>query len=71
MLMQSGGERYEIQTGREDGLVAQASNYVNLPSPSISVSDTIAAFAMKGLTTRDMVLLLGTFLPSGVPRLFF
>ncbi|XXG55227.1 hypothetical protein AAC387_Pa03g2941 [Persea americana] len=54
----SGGERYEIQTGRKDGLVSQASN-VSLPSPSISVSDSIAAFATKGLTTKDMVLLLG------------
>lgn len=70
MLMQSGGERYEIQTGRKDGLVSQASN-VNLPSPSISVSDSIAAFATKGLTTKDMVLLLGTLLPSGVPLLSF
>lgn len=47
-----------VQTGRRDGLVSLAKN-VNLPAPSISVSQSIAAFASKGLTTTDMVYLLG------------
>ncbi|XP_010269889.1 PREDICTED: peroxidase 57-like [Nelumbo nucifera] len=54
----SGGGRYEVQTGRRDGLVSLAAN-VDLPGPSISVTDAIAAFAKKGLTATDMVLLLG------------
>lgn len=61
MLMQSGGARYEIPTGRRDGIVSEASN-VNLPTRSISVSNAIAAFANKGLNTTDVVLLLGTYL---------
>ncbi|XP_059627030.1 peroxidase 60 [Cornus florida] len=54
----SGGGRYNVQTGRKDGFVSLASN-VNLPAPSISVSDSIAAFAKKGLGAIDMVYLLG------------
>ncbi|KAF8039591.1 hypothetical protein BT93_B1952 [Corymbia citriodora subsp. variegata] len=54
----SGGGRYKIETGRKDGLVSLASN-VDLPAPSISVNDSITAFARKGLTVSDMVLLLG------------
>ncbi|KAK3443767.1 hypothetical protein EUGRSUZ_B03840 [Eucalyptus grandis] len=54
----SGGGRYKVETGRKDGLVSLASN-VNLPPPSISVDNSIAAFAQKGLNVSDMVLLLG------------
>ncbi|KAL7226196.1 hypothetical protein ACSBR1_021347 [Camellia fascicularis] len=54
----SGGEQYRVQTGRRDGLVSLAQN-VNLPAPSISVSDSIKAFANKGLGVTDMVYLLG------------
>ncbi|KAA8544269.1 hypothetical protein F0562_022281 [Nyssa sinensis] len=54
----SGGGQYNVQTGRRDGLVSLATN-VNLPAPSISVSDSINAFANKGLTAIDMVYLLG------------
>ncbi|PIN20733.1 Peroxidase [Handroanthus impetiginosus] len=54
----SGGGRYIVQTGRKDGTVSLAKN-VNLPAPSISVSDSIKAFAKKGLNAADMVLLLG------------
>ncbi|THG13986.1 peroxidase 57-like [Camellia sinensis] len=54
----SGGEQYRVQTGRRDGLVSLAQN-VNLPAPSISVSDSIKAFANKGLGVIDMVYLLG------------
>ncbi|WOH08589.1 hypothetical protein DCAR_0728033 [Daucus carota subsp. sativus] len=54
----SGGGTYNVQTGRRDGLVSLASN-VDLPPPFISVSDSIAAFAAKGLNVTDMVYLLG------------
>ncbi|KAL7154097.1 hypothetical protein ABFS83_04G211900 [Erythranthe nasuta] len=53
-----GGGRYFVQTGRRDGAVSLAKN-VNLPSPSVSVSDSIKAFAQKGLTPIDMIYLLG------------
>ncbi|KAA8533942.1 hypothetical protein F0562_031459 [Nyssa sinensis] len=55
----SGGGRYEVQTGRRDGSVSLARN-VNLPVPSMSVSEAIVAFAQKGLTAADMILLLGS-----------
>ncbi|KAL4611730.1 hypothetical protein ACB092_08G146400 [Castanea dentata] len=51
------GYRYDVQTGRRDGLVSLAQN-VDLPSPRISVNDSIAAFARKGLSATDMVYLL-------------
>jgi peroxidase len=57
--MQSGGGRYNVQTGRRDGFESLAIN-VDLPSPTLSVPQSIAAFARKGLTDTDMVYLLGT-----------
>ncbi|XP_048504157.1 peroxidase 60-like [Beta vulgaris subsp. vulgaris] len=53
-----GGKWYHVQTGRRDGLISQASD-VDLPSPYLSISETIQAFAKKGLSIQDMVLLLG------------
>jgi peroxidase len=58
-MMQSGGGRYDVPTGRRDGFESLAQN-VDLPSPTISVSDSIAKFAGKGLGATDMVYLLGT-----------
>lgn len=58
MYFQSGGGRYNVQTGRRDGLISLAAN-VDLPAPSISVPDSVAAFARKGLNMTDMVHLLG------------
>ncbi|XP_021279152.1 peroxidase 60 [Herrania umbratica] len=54
----SGEGRYSVETGRRDGFVSLASN-VDLPSPSFSVSQSVDAFAKKGLDPTDMVLLLG------------
>lgn len=58
---QNGGGTYNVQTGRRDGLVSLALN-VDLPPPFISVSDSIAAFAAKGLNVMDMVYLFGNLL---------
>ncbi|XVF05148.1 hypothetical protein REPUB_Repub05bG0146900 [Reevesia pubescens] len=52
-----GGGRYDVETGRRDGL-SSALN-VDLPSPRLSVSQTIDAFERKGLNITDTVLLLG------------
>ncbi|KAJ8465892.1 hypothetical protein OPV22_028444 [Ensete ventricosum] len=57
-VVMGGGRRYEVQTGRRDGTISRASD-VNLPGPSISVSDAIRVFNGKGLSAEDMVLLLG------------
>uniref|UniRef100_A0A803PZR6 Peroxidase n=1 Tax=Cannabis sativa TaxID=3483 RepID=A0A803PZR6_CANSA len=55
----SGGKvNYGVEGGRLDGKVSKASN-VDLPPPSISVSNSIKAFQKKGLGVNDMVYLLG------------
>ncbi|KAL3828577.1 hypothetical protein ACJIZ3_017379 [Penstemon smallii] len=58
-FVNSGGEggKYIVETGRRDGRVSLAKN-VDLPSPSISVSNSIKAFSNKGLNLTDMVYLL-------------
>lgn len=53
--------RYELPMGRRDGKVSLARN-VDLPSPSATVAQAIDAFKRKGLSTAEMVLLLGTLL---------
>ncbi|KAM7501446.1 hypothetical protein LguiB_000350 [Lonicera macranthoides] len=58
VILLSGGGLYSVETGRKDGLVSLNTN-VNLPSSSISVSDSVNAFANKSLTPTDMVYLLG------------
>ena len=58
-VLQSKGGWYSVQTGRRDGLVSLAKN-VNLPGSSISVVNSAAIFNSKGISTEDMVYLLGT-----------
>nr|GEU95501.1 peroxidase 60-like [Tanacetum cinerariifolium] len=55
----SGGGRYKVQTGRRDGLVSLAQNTISLPPPTASVATANQLFALKGLTTTDMIYLLG------------
>ncbi|XP_030443894.1 peroxidase 60-like [Syzygium oleosum] len=52
------GGKYSVQSGRLDGKVSLAQN-VNLPGSSMTVSQAAAAFAQKGFTISDMVVLLG------------
>ncbi|KAI3917610.1 hypothetical protein MKW98_021372 [Papaver atlanticum] len=52
------GARYEVETGRRDGLISEKAN-VDLPGPQTSVSDAIDRFSRKGLDATDMVILLG------------
>ena len=54
----SGGPKYDIPTGRRDGLVSSVSD-VDLPGPRVPVSDARQIFAAKGITTEEMVTLLG------------
>lgn len=53
----SGGPKYNVPTGRRDGLVANSD--VDLPGPTTPVSQARSIFANKGLTTEEMVTLLG------------
>ncbi|GJW67728.1 peroxidase 60-like protein [Tanacetum coccineum] len=53
------GGRYKVQTGRRDGLVSLAQNTISLPPPTASVATANQLFALKGLTTTDMIYLLG------------
>ena len=62
LIVQSGGGKYSVQTGRRDGSVSLAQNAFSLPSPSASVANAIQDFANKGLTTTDMIYLLGNSL---------
>ncbi|XP_021858063.1 peroxidase 44-like [Spinacia oleracea] len=58
VIKMGGGPDYPVQTGRNDGLVSRAED-VNLPSPFLTVSESIAAFSAKKFTPEEMVLLLG------------
>lgn len=49
-----------MQAGRLDAKTSSARK-VNLPSPSLTASQTLSAFAQKGLTATDMVLLLARY----------
>ncbi|KAI4325572.1 hypothetical protein MLD38_030957 [Melastoma candidum] len=54
----AGGPRYNIPTGRRDGLISDPS-LVDLPSPSFTVSQALDAFTAKGFNLTEMVTLLG------------
>ncbi|XP_026458566.1 peroxidase 60-like [Papaver somniferum] len=51
--------RYEVETGRRDGLTSEQAN-VDLPGPQIPVSNAIEFFVNKGLSDTDMIVLLGS-----------
>ncbi|WZZ12332.1 hypothetical protein YC2023_105421 [Brassica napus] len=54
----AGAPSYPVFTGRRDGGVLNA-DAVDLPSPSISVEESLAYFKSKGLDVLDMTTLLG------------
>ncbi|GAY40028.1 hypothetical protein CUMW_048910 [Citrus unshiu] len=54
----AGGPRYTVLTGRRDGLRSNVDD-VDLPGPQISVPDAQQVFQAKGLTSDEMVSLLG------------
>ncbi|KAF2288146.1 hypothetical protein GH714_004656 [Hevea brasiliensis] len=54
----AGGPNYTVPTGRRDGLVSNIED-VNLPGPTVTVSEAFQVFRAKGLTVADMVTLLG------------
>ncbi|XP_014491213.1 peroxidase 44 [Vigna radiata var. radiata] len=54
----AGGPRYDVATGRRDGLVSRISD-VSLPGPRSTVSAAQQAFAANGMSLDEMVTLLG------------
>lgn len=58
LIKLGGGPDYPVQTGRRDG-VKSNTNDVDLPSPFMTVSQTISVFAAKRFTSEEMVILLG------------
>jgi peroxidase len=60
--IQAKGPNWAGPSGRRDGLVSSSSDVAsNLPSPLDSVSVQKQKFAEKGLTTEDLVTLVGMF----------
>ena len=55
-----GGPYYDVQLGRKDGLVSQASRVEgNLPRANMTMDQLIAIFAAKGFSIQEMVALSG------------
>ncbi|XP_026460890.1 peroxidase 60-like [Papaver somniferum] len=54
----SKGLSYRVETGRRDTVFVSKKGDVNLPSPSITVKDSVKLFESKGINKADMVLLL-------------
>jgi peroxidase len=60
ILMQVGGNAYQVPAGRRDGNVSSAQEAgANLPPPTASVSQLNQVFGAKGLSQSDMVALSG------------
>lgn len=55
----AGGLRWNVPTGRRDGLVSAASDANNLPSFTDSIDVQKQKFAAFGLSTKDLVTLVG------------
>ncbi|KAK1309014.1 Cationic peroxidase 2 [Acorus calamus] len=55
----TGGLRWSVPTGRRDGLVSSSSDANNLPSFTDSIDVQKQKFTDKGLTTKDLVTLVG------------
>ncbi|XP_057424986.1 peroxidase 66 [Lotus japonicus] len=59
VVTMSGGPYWSVLKGRKDGMVSKASDTVNLPAPTLNVSQLIQSFAKRGLGVKDMVTLSG------------
>lgn len=61
-LVQAGGPHWEVEAGRRDGSVSQASDTLGpLPGPGSNVNTLNTAFSNQGLSQTDMVALSGTY----------
>lgn len=58
--MQAGGPLFNVQLGRRDGLISQASRVTgNLPDPTFNLVQLNTIFAKNNLTELDMIALSG------------
>ncbi|KAL8139494.1 hypothetical protein V2J09_005515 [Rumex salicifolius] len=55
----AGGSRYQVQTGRRDGLISKAADAANVPGANIPLTNAISALSKMGLNLNDFVVLLG------------
>ena len=62
--VQCGGPTYQVQLGRRDGMVSQASMASILPGPNVDIPTAIDLFSKKGLNSFDMAILIGTPPPT-------
>ncbi|KAE9599676.1 putative peroxidase [Lupinus albus] len=67
----AGGPRYNIATGRRDGLVSISSDTSILPGPDSHVSEALQIFISNGMTLNEMVTLLGAHTVGFVHCNFF
>lgn len=55
------GPFWQVPTGRRDGRVSKLQDALNnLPAPTFGISALKSAFAAKGLSVKDLVVLSGT-----------
>lgn len=70
VTLQAGGTTYQVPTGRRDGRVSRAAD-VNLPGPTMSVSEATSAFRAKGMSQNDLVTLLGNYATNPIIHLLY
>ena len=60
LVTMMGGPYYDVKLGRRDGLISLASRVGrNLPTPQMSVTETINLFKSRGFSVQEMVALTG------------
>ena len=65
-VLQAGGWKYPVFTGRRDGYESDA-KMVDLPPPSISWDDALSYFKSRGLDVLDLGTLLGSMVDLPPP----
>ncbi|KAF1882019.1 hypothetical protein Lal_00038662 [Lupinus albus] len=70
-IVMANGPMYEVETGRKDGLVSNATDAVAMPDVSDSIQLLNAKFFNKSLTQKDLVLLSAGAHTIGTTACFF
>ncbi|XP_041019669.1 peroxidase 64-like [Juglans microcarpa x Juglans regia] len=55
----SGGPTWEVPKGRKDGRISKASETIQLPAPTLNISQLQQSFSQRGLSSKDLVALSG------------
>lgn len=71
MVVQAGGYGWHVPAGRRDGTVSIMEEALNLPAPSMTVSQLIDVFGRKGLSPSQMVVLSGAHTIGKAPCVTF